>query len=664
MNLKDIRGIGPKTLEGLNNNNINTLNDLLYAFPKAYNVYEVDNSRVLSGEYTTLIGVIINNPYYIKYRANVNACIFYVEIDNNKYKCVYFSSDYLKYKLFKGTRVMLMAKYKASSKELLVKKLFFENIMNHVDVDYKLAGVKNKTISRAIEAIFKEDIVIDETLPLPLLEKYRLPLIKDYLYYSHLPRSSNDIRQVIRRRKYEEFFWYALRLLLLKNDRFKNKKPKRSFDSSAIDEFINSLSYRLTIDQQAVLDEIREDILKDYPMNRLVQGDVGCGKSIVAFISALMEIQAGYQVAIMVPTEILAMQQYLDASSLFKELSIEVRLLTSSTGVKERREIIDGLANGSVDLIIGTHSLIMDEVSFIRLGLVIIDEQHRFGVNQRKTLVNKFPLVDAIYLSATPIPRSLGLTVFGDLDISSIKAMPEGRKPTKTVIIPFNKINGLYKSLQNHIAMGEQAYVVCPLVNENDELDRIDVLEAYNMLSSALPNLKIGVIHGKLKSSIKNEIMEQYKNKQLDILISTTVIEVGVNVKSATIMVILNAECFGLAQLHQLRGRVGRGIKEGFCALVSNDTLNPRLNALAKTNDGFIIAEEDFRLRGPGDYLGESQSGYAYLDYADFNTDINIWQCAKEDAGIYLKKFSEGEIKNQIYDAIILENINQKGKIN
>ena len=627
-------------------------------------VYEVDNSKVESGEYVTLIGTVSNNPYYIKYRPNVNACIFYIDINNIKYKCIYFTSDYLKYKLFKNTPIMINARYKAYDKELVIRKLFLDNLNNRVEVDYKLNGVRNSIIAKAIDNIFTPDFFIEETLPLELVEKYRLPIMKDYIYYSHLPRSSNDCRQIMRRRKYEEFFWYALRLEMLKGERFKAFKPKRELSYDYIETFIKGLKYELTEDQKKVILDIKDDILSDFPMNRLVQGDVGCGKSIVAIIAALMEINSGYQVAMMVPTEILAIQQYNDISKMLEPFGIEVRLLTSSIKKKDRREILESLDNASCKLIIGTHSLIEDEVKFKRLGLVIIDEQHRFGVNQRKKLIDKFPKVDSLYLTATPIPRSLGLTVFGDLDISSIKTMPSGRLKTKTTIIPFNKINGLYKSLDNHIKNGEQAYVVVPLVIENDELDRIDVNEAYDMLSTALPGARIGLIHGKMKSSDKEDIMNKYKNREVDILISTTVIEVGVNVPTATIMVILNAECFGLAQLHQLRGRVGRSDLQGYCALVSKDYDNPRLKALASTTDGFIIAEEDFKLRGPGDYLGEMQSGYTYLDYASFDTDFNIWKCAKMDATEYLVKFSDGSIKNRIYDAIILENLKQKGKIN
>ena len=662
MELKDISGIGPKTEEALNSNNIFTANDLLYYFPRVYSIFEIDNNALKSGELTTIMGNLTSAPYFIKYRANVNAVILYLNILGETVKCVLFSSDYLRYKLFKGSMVMLYGKYDNNKKEFLARRLFIDKITSRVECDYKLKNVKNGLMAKAIRALFNNGLEIKETLPLELINKYRLLPIYDYLYKSHFPNDKRDCREVLRRRKYEEFFWYATRLNLLKSSRFEAKKPKRAFDNSIIEGFINSLPYRLTEDQLSAIELIKGDILGDYPMNRLVQGDVGCGKSIVATIAALMEVKASYQVAIMVPTEILAMQQYKLIKELLAPYEVEVELLTSSIRAKDKDDILFRLLHNRINIIIGTHALIEDKVIFNRLGLAIIDEQHRFGVAQRRRLITKFPKCDTLYLTATPIPRSLGLTVFGDLDIASIKAMPSGRSKIDTKIIDSRSLRPLYKAIENHIRAGEQAYVVVPLVDMNDELNRIDINEAYAMLTDNIKNARIGMLHGKLKAKEKNDIMNEFKNGRIDILVSTTVIEVGVNVPNATIMVILNAECFGLAQLHQLRGRVGRGSLQGHCALVSSDINNPRLKILEETLDGFKIAEEDFRLRGPGDYLGSMQSGYNNLDYADFNLDFNIWSCAKEDSIEYLNKFIAGEAKSSVFDGIILENKRQKLK--
>ena len=376
-----------------------------------------------------------------------------------------------------------------------------------------------------------------------------------------------------------------------------------------------------------------------------------------------MLVSAGYQAVIMVPTELLAVQQFENIKKLFTNLNLSIELLTSSVKNKDKEDILYRLMNHRVHIIVGTHALIEENVQFHKLGIVIIDEQHRFGVAQRGKLISKFPGVDCLYLTATPIPRTLGLTSFGDLDISSVHTMPKNRKRIQTFVYGYSQLDDLSAILLKHIHAQEQIYIVVPLVEENEDIDAMDITTAKDYFTKSLPNVSIGVVHGKLQASTKNRIMQEFQNGRLQVLISTTVIEVGVDVKNATIMVVLDANRYGLAQIHQLRGRVGRGEKESYCYLVSK-VASPRLDILRNTSDGFEIAMEDFKLRGPGDYLGNEQSGFMGLTYADFQNDFKIWSCAKADGIEYCHKCLENGSKNKKFLEILSANKKQKGKIN
>ncbi|MCR5112597.1 MAG: DEAD/DEAH box helicase [Acholeplasmatales bacterium] len=399
-------------------------------------------------------------------------------------------------------------------------------------------------------------------------------------------------------------------------------------------------------------------------MNRLVQGDVGCGKTIVAVMMSLLMVKAGFQVAVMVPTEVLAGQHFSSFKEYLMKYGVNIELLTGSLKKKDRDDILYRLINNRINIIIGTHSLISDNVLFSHLGLVIIDEQHRFGVNQRIKLIDKYKDVDSMFLSATPIPRTLGLTLFKDLDMSSIKTMPDGRKPVVTKVIDQNRLKALFKSIENHLSTGEQAYIVVPLVNENEDYNYIDIKTCEGMVNEYLPDVSYEIVHGRMKARDKEIALASFKNGKVKILISTTVIEVGINVPNATMMIILNSDRFGLATLHQLRGRVGRGSLESYCMLVTNNPENERLQALEKYSSGFDVSEMDFRLRGPGDYLGEDQSGFAGLEYSDFEQDIKILICAKDDSTLYLPRFISGELKSSEFNKIISKSANELDKIN
>ena len=653
MELKDIKGIGAKKLIALNSEGIYTVKDLMLSYPKEYYIYEASDEAFNMGENTLITSKVLTTPIITKFRSRSYIVIFYVDYKGFKLKCACFSGEYLRYKLFKGSTVNIYGRYSKLNKEFIVSKVFFNELENLVEVDYKYKAISNSSITSALKILFSGNVIVSETLPIELLEKYKLLNIKDYIYKSHFPINKEDVRQVLRRRKYEEFYWYSMRLEALKDLRISEDKKPRVIDNKLINDFLNDIPFKLTKDQLNALSLIKKDVLSNKVMNRLLQGDVGSGKSIVSFIFALMLISSGYQVAMMIPSELLANQQYQEALKYFNKYKISIELLTSKTKLKDKDDILDRIYNGRVDLIIGTHSLIDEKVVFKNLGGIIIDEQHRFGVEQRNKLINKFKGVDALYMSATPIPRSLGLTIFGDLDISSIHQKPSGRIDIITKVFDYSKIDMVVDLINKEIALNHQIYIVVPMVEENDALDIMTINKCSKLFKSKLPDAKIGVVHGKLLGNKKSLIMDEFNCGNLDILISTTVIEVGMNVKNATMMVIMDAERFGLATLHQLRGRVGRSNLKSYCYLLSKELDNPRLNVIEKENDGFIIAEEDFKLRGPGDYIGNNQSGYLNFNYSSFLDDINIWNCAKEDSEIYFTKYKEGLEKSKIFDEIV-----------
>lgn len=656
MDLAKVKGVGKVTLEELHNENINTIEDLLYTFPSSYEIYEFDSTKLLSGEYICINGICDSKPAFIKYRSNVYSVIFYVLVDGIRIKCIFFSSDYLRYKLFKGVSFILYGKYKTEDREFYVKRVFFDDFEQKIAVNYKYKNIKSYQIQKIISNLRDMDYPITETLPEALLQKYRLYSMKDLVYKAHLPKTKEEIHQINRRRKYEEFFWFQMSFLLLRNMRSKKEKEKRNMDEAFLKDFIKNIGFSLTDGQKDAITDCIRDIKGPYPMNRLVQGDVGCGKSIVSVCAILALVQAGFQGALMLPTEILANQQYDVLMHYFKPYDIRIALLTSSTKKKERGEILKGIKNGDIEVLVGTHALLQEDVQFHKLGIAVIDEQHKFGVKQRKALIEKYPDTDALYLTATPIPRTLGLTVFGDLDISSIRTMPKGRIPVNTKIISYNQLPSMIHFIEKKIAIGEQAYVVCPLVLENEDFNAIDIDEAERIFKAELPNIPMATIHGRMAQDKKKAIMASFRNGETKILISTTVIEVGVNVPKATVMVILDADRFGLAQIHQLRGRVGRGLLMSYCALVTKKTENERLRALEVISDGFGIADQDFKLRGPGNYFGEEQSGFLQLEYADFETDYKIFECAKADALEYLPNFMSGKDISLRFNELILEN--------
>ncbi|MGH1362884.1 MAG: ATP-dependent DNA helicase RecG [Calditrichia bacterium] len=509
---------------------------------------------------------------------------------------------------------------------------------------FKRVGLSNYAIRRIVSLALKkygEDI--PETLPEGLVKRYRLLKRAQAFQQMHFPESNEHIKQVWRRFKYEELFYLQLMMALRKHYYY---SPEVGYTINSSDSFLqkslNNLPFALTGAQQKVIADVRRDIASGRPMNRLVQGDVGSGKTVVAFLAMQLAIEAGYQTAIMAPTEILAQQHFINIEALLERSSVKAGILLGSMKAKAKREMQERIAAGEIDLVIGTHALIQKNVQFKQLGFAVIDEQHRFGVLQRGALMGKGRKPHVLVMTATPIPRTLALTVYGDLDVSVIDELPPGRQEIRTYWRNQDKQFQVQEFVRDRINRGEQAYIVYPLVEESEKLDLKAATAAYDTLQEkTFSEFKLGLLHGRLKMEEKDAIMQQFKRGEIKILIATTVIEVGVDVPNATVMVIEHAERFGLSQLHQLRGRVGRGNQQSYCILMTPGQLNniaqERMAAMEATNDGFRIAEEDLRLRGSGEFFGTRQSGMPDLRFADLIHDIAAVQTARDDAFAIVK---------------------------
>lgn len=467
--------------------------------------------------------------------------------------------------------------------------------------------------------------------------RYKLPDYKHALQTMHQPETRESLQQARRRFVYEEFLLFQLKMQAFrKAEREQSKGISHVFPAEKLAAFTDSLPFSLTTAQTRVLREITADMTSPYRMNRLLQGDVGSGKTAVAAIALYAAILSGYQGALMVPTEILAEQHADSLVSLFANEDVNIALLTSSVKGKRRRELLERLALGEIDILVGTHALIQDEVEFKALSLVITDEQHRFGVEQRKKLKNKGQDPDVLFMTATPIPRTLAITVFGEMDVSVIDEMPAGRKQIETYWVKHDMLERILAFIEKELKQGRQAYIICPLIEESDKLDVQNAIDVYNMLSDVYRGKwNVGLMHGKLHSDEKDQVMREFSANQCQVLVSTTVVEVGVNVPNATIMVIYDADRFGLSQLHQLRGRVGRGDHQSFCILMADpksETGKERMRIMSETNDGFELSEKDLELRGPGDFFGKKQSGMPEFKVADMVHDYRALETARQDA--------------------------------
>lgn len=514
-------------------------------------------------------------------------------------------------------------------------------------------GIKRSNFKKLVDEILDNTVEIKSNVPDYLIEKYNFINKKEAVTNVHKPKDINSLKKADLHLIYEELFTFMLKVSYLKEKNASDGKFNiKIFDEDKVNNFISSLPFNLTDGQMQAVDDIKGDFLSKKKMNRLILGDVGSGKTIVSFIALYMNMLAGYQGVLMAPTEILAVQHFNNMKSLFGD-KLNIQLLTSSTKKGERNKILQNLKNGETQVLIGTHSLLNDELVYNNLGLVITDEQHRFGVNQRQTLQKKGKDVDVLYMSATPIPRTLALTIYGDMDITEIRSKPGGRKEIITKIFKNSELKKVLEKMLDEIKAGHQIYVVAPLIDDEED-GKINVTSLKDKFDVAFNGMvPTGLLHGKMKPNQKDEVMNSFKNGDTKILISTTVIEVGVDVKNATMMVIFNAERFGLATLHQLRGRVGRNDMQSYCYLIS-DYDAERLKVLEQSNDGFYISEQDFKLRGGGDIFGIRQSGEQSFKIANLNRDYKILMQCKSDAEEFLKSKNLDDYKVQ---KEILENL-------
>ena len=678
-----LKGIGPKKAEALTIDGLSTIDQLLHYYPRKY----LDRTTL------TLLSKLSRGQ-----NVNVIGTIQSIKMRKGKFKyflesIIYDGYGYLTLRWFNGAKYIKKA-LKIGDKLAVSGKVEFYNGYQIIHPDFeklkededpintgsiipiypltsnlKNNGIDSRFLRRIIKTIKKSSISINDHFEKNFLIETNLIELKRALNDIHFAKSSIELKRAIERLKFDEHFFLQL-YLVFKNQKNLKIKSKPCFQNSKFDKkIIEALSFELTEAQHRAHTQIKNSLTNSSPMNCLLQGDVGSGKTIVSILASSIAVESNFQVAIMAPTEILARQHLKSFKKEFDPLNITCALLTGGMAKKDRDKIIDSLNNGKINLVIGTHALIQKDVKFKKLGLVIIDEQHRFGVNQRRKLVEKGNNPHFLAMTATPIPRTLAITLYGDMDLCIIDEMPKNRKPVITKVIDENRLKRVYDFMAKEVVLGRQCMIVYPLVEETEKSDLIAATEMYEELSkNEFSNLEVGLIHGKMEKTEKDSIMNNFSANNINILISTTVIEVGIDVPNSTIMLIEHAERFGLTQLHQLRGRVGRGKNKSFCILVRrsfSENAKKRLNIMEETNDGFVIADEDLKIRGPGEFFGIRQSGYLSFKIANMKTDGSLIQKARKLAKEIIKHDSnlEGrkniELKNKLYKTY-KQNLNEK----
>ena len=661
--LSSIKGLGPKTLESLKNININTIEDLVSYYPYRHDLIVLNDIKTAEDKQNVIIECIVDSvPLTRRFRANMTSLMFRAMSNKKMIAVMIFNRAFLKTQLKPGTTITVIGKYDALKNTVIASDIKFEKIKTgSIETVYHLtSGLTSKTLKKAInEALLKYDDYVDY-VPSYLNEKYKFITKKDAVNLMHNPTCQEDVKKALMKLKYEELFLFMFKINYLKEI---NKISKtgyiRNIDPEDVNDFIRTLPFELTNDQNKAVEDIYNDMTSSKRMNRMLQGDVGSGKTIISIIAAYINHLAKYQTALMAPTEVLAYQHYETIKTILESTNIRVALLVGSMKKKEKDEIVEKLEKGKIDFIIGTHALLSENVVFKNLGLVITDEQHRFGVNQRANLKNKGLLPDTLYMSATPIPRTFALTIYGDMDISNIKTKPKGRKDIKTIIKSEKDLVSVYELMKEEIDKHHQVYVVSPLIEESDVIDLTTVNEIKRNIDLYFKKeVKSAILHGKLSKADKDKIMEEFKSGEIDVLISTTVIEVGIDVKNATMMVIYDAERFGLATLHQLRGRVGRNEFESSCVLIGDESCK-RLQVLCESNDGFYITEKDYEMRGEGDLFGVKQSGDMSFKVAKLHEDMKILLQARDDSKEFLLENKDNGFENyKEYAKIINEMTN------
>ena len=656
MELKDIKGIGEKKIALLNKLGIFTVNNLLEYFPYSYidtTKFKKISEITEEGSYSYRLKII--SLMENRKKRNIRVTKF-LAMDEEMNYCtiVYFNSIFISKNLKINNVYEMYGRAKLLGKNVEIQSPTMQNkanIIGSIIPQYHLCkGISNLDIVKIIQNLLKKNSYFEEKIPSNILNELNLESYDNAIRNIHFPKDNESFIRAKRRLAFDEIFYFQLSMKKLKRnneDAIKFEIKDETFD------FIKSLSFKLTNSQNKVLDDIFRDMTSDKQMNRLVQGDVGCGKTIISFVAMFNVIKNGFQSVLMAPTEILARQHYESAKKLFLKYNIKVELLVGSLKESEKKVIREKIENGEVDIIIGTHAVFQEKVVYKNLGFVITDEQHRFGVKQRLLLSKKSKNPDILVMSATPIPRTVGLVMFCDLDISTIDELPSGRGKVKTYFVDENYEERYMNFIKKHISEGRQAYIVCPLVDESDTLELQSVINLYERLKERyFQDVEIEFIHGKLKPVDKDRIMKDFENGKIKVLVATTVIEVGINVPNSNIMVIYNTERFGLSQLHQLRGRIGRGNYESFCILVSNNkstNVKKRMDIMCSSNDGFYISEQDFLLRGYGDILGYRQSGEARFKILNIQKDYELLKSAiKYVDKILMDDFNFEKEENQV----------------
>ena len=660
--LEDIptKYITAKQLSNLKSLGINTIYDLIYYFPRAYddrtNIKKIGELKF--NEYVVLKATVMS-VVNLTVRSGKKIVKAMVTDGTGIMEILWFGMPYIKKSLNIGEEYLFIGQTKKSAVFQLINPEYklFSGQQKVSESEILPIYSSNKNITQnSLRKLVEKFLVnflnyFEENIPKELIKEYKIMERKSAVKNIHYPVSMKEIEEAKRRFAIEELLILELGILknrfIIENSNSKNYEVEGKKEK--VREFLSQLTFNLTNAQKKVIKEIYDEISNGKIVNRLIQGDVGSGKTVVAMVMLIYMAENGYQGALMAPTEILANQHYLGIKERLEKIGLRVELLTSSIKGKKKNEILDGIANGDVDIVIGTHSLIEDDVIFKKLGLIVIDEQHRFGVNQRNKLREKGFLGNLLVMSATPIPRSLALSIYGDLDLSIIDELPPGRTPIKTKWIANDEdLEKMYNFIYKKVNEGNQAYFVAPLIETSDKMALKSVDKVSEEIERKFSNKKIGIIHGKMKAKEKDEVMLKFKNKEYDILIATTVIEVGIDVPASTIMTIYNAERFGLSALHQLRGRVGRGSKQSYCFLISNSTTEnskQRLSIMEETEDGFRIAEEDLKLRNSGEIFGLRQSGFSDLKFIDIIYDVKTIKLVRDECIKYLKEH-KGEIEN------------------
>lgn len=661
MKLSSLKGIGQKTEQLFTKAGITDTSQLPYYYPRSYDIYkepvlisEIDED----GIYTLYLSIASDVEVKPMKKLNITT-VFAVDEQNERIKLTWFNMPFIKAALRRGYRYMIRGRVvrRGNLVSMEQPKLYtaaeYEQKLHYIQPIYPLVkGLTNNMVTKAVTQYFAMQNNPEEMeyLPKELIERYELKPLYEAIKHIHFPRGINEMQESRKRLAFDEFFGFMMKLENLKSQRTYLENECMIHEGGYAARLISELPYQLTKPQRKAYDEMVADMSGKHVMNRLIQGDVGSGKTIIAVLALLNAVEAGFQGALMAPTEVLAKQHYDTVCELLKkhEFPVTPVLLVGSMSASQKKKVHEQIKDGTADIIIGTNALIQEKVEYNNLGFVVTDEQHRFGVNQRGGLARKGGHPHVCVMSATPIPRTLAIILYGDLDISIINAMPVGRLPIKNAVVGEEYRPNAYRFIMNQAALGHQAYVICPMVEDNEISESENVTDYTVELRKNLPGLTVEGLHGQMAADTKNDIMGRFAKGEIQVLVSTTVIEVGINVPNATVMLIENAEKFGLAQLHQLRGRVGRGNAQSYCIFVSTskkEEAKQRLDIIGKSNDGFYIAEQDLKLRGPGDFFGIRQSGDMSFKLADIYTDADMLKKAKDCADYIIENNLQNTLK-------------------